>query len=191
LADDAEAIEDRFDATMTAQFSGLLLNPLPSPQDDPAATHESTVDYRLPFDGLWFIGWGGDTLLENYHVAAPDQRHALDILVWKDGGTHSGDGTVDEDSWAYGQQVLAPADGSVVVLEGLPDQTPGTWERIAWPSGRGVPCRRARSRIARISDRRSSRDRDRESSAYVPICERGVVTQAHFSHSRTRFGSSP
>lgn len=107
--------------------------------DDPAADHESAVEYRLPFDGLWHIAWGGSTELENYHIVAPDQRHALDIGVWKDGGVHSGDGTQNTDYWAYGQAVLAPAAGTVVtVVDGQPDETPRETTNIVNPAGNHV-----------------------------------------------------
>ena len=79
------------------EISGFSLSPQLALPDDPAAGYESEVTYRLPFDGLWFVFWGGDTAMENYHVVARDQRHALDILVWKDGGAHSGDGSANED----------------------------------------------------------------------------------------------
>jgi hypothetical protein len=92
---------------------------------DPAATYQSQVLLELPFEGLWFVFWGGNTELENYHVVAPNQRHALDLVIWKDGGTHRGDGTANEDYWAYGQRVLAPAGGTVVTaVDGLADNAP-------------------------------------------------------------------
>ena len=119
--------------TITASFneageiSGLLLAPQTPLPADPAAEYESTVEYRLPFDGLWYVAWGGDTVVENYHVVSRDQRHAFDIMVWKDGATHAGDGSANEDYWAYGQPVLAPAGGTVVTaVDGLPDQAPQT-----------------------------------------------------------------
>lgn len=105
--------------------SGLSLNPQQLLPADPAADHRGEVEYRLPFDGLWHVTWGGNTDIQNYHVTTQDQRHALDILVWKNGATHRGDGSANEDYWAYGQPVLAPAAGTVVtVVDGLPDETP-------------------------------------------------------------------
>jgi len=97
--------------------------PLPA---DPAASSVSSVSYQLPFAGLWLVIWGGDTRMQNYHVVAPAQRHAFDIMIWKDGGTFNGDGTNNEDYWAFGQPLVAPAGGTVVdVLDGIADNTPG------------------------------------------------------------------
>jgi len=107
------------------RVTGLFLRPRASLPTDPNGDYVSSVEYRVPFEGVWYVGWGGRTELQNYHVVAGPQRHALDLLVWKDGATHTGDGTINEDYWAYGQVVVAPADGVVAtVVDGLPDQTP-------------------------------------------------------------------
>lgn len=103
--------------TITPQY------PLP---DDPAAGYESEVTYRLPFDGLWFTYWGGPTELQNYHATTPGQRHACDFVVWNEGATFSGEGSRNADYYAWGQPVLAPADGTIVSVEnGMPDMNPG------------------------------------------------------------------
>lgn len=121
------------------RISSLLLTPPQSLGEDPAANFESDVSYRVPFEGLWFVFWGGDVALQNYHVVAQDQRHALDLVVWKDGGTHQGDGTANEDYWAYGQKVIAPAGGTVVAaIDGLPDNLPQVGSDPANPAGNHV-----------------------------------------------------
>lgn len=106
-----------------ATFSLVPAWPVPA---DPAAGYVSDVTYRLPVDGLWHAFWAGDTELENYHVAYPNQRHAVDLLIWNDGATHAGDGTRLEDYFAWGQVVRSPASGTVVSAEnGMPDMQPG------------------------------------------------------------------
>jgi murein DD-endopeptidase MepM/ murein hydrolase activator NlpD len=95
----------------------------------------SEVPFRLPLAGPILVGWGGDTLGENYHVRYPDQRWAYDLLVAKDGKTHRGDGTNYEDYYCYGLPVLAPADGEVVaVLDGMRD-TPLHSPGVVLPAG--------------------------------------------------------
>ena len=124
------------------RISSLLLRPQTPLANDPAADYESQVSFRLPFEGLWFVFWGGDGELENYHVIAPDQRHALDLVVWKNGGTHDGEGTANEDYWAYGQNVIAPAGGTVVtVVDGLADNAPQMGADPANPAGNHVVIR--------------------------------------------------
>lgn len=110
-------------AGKVASFTVAPQYPLP---DDPAAGYESEVTYRLPFDGVWFTYWGGPTELQNYHAVTPGQRHAYDFAIWNDGATFSGDGARNEDSHAWGQPALAPADGMVVAVENrMPDMSPG------------------------------------------------------------------
>jgi hypothetical protein len=108
---------------IVAMIAGsFMFRVYPSSFDD----KPSEVRFRLPLDGPILVGWGGATPDVNYHVASPDQRWAYDLLVAKDGKTHSGDGTRHEDYYCYGLPVLAPADGQVVaVLDGQPDQPIG------------------------------------------------------------------
>ena len=123
----------------SGQIAGLNFQPVLLLPDDPAAGIEIPVSFRLPFDGLWFVGWGGPDALHNYHVDAPPQRHAYDFLVWKDGSTYSGRGKEVEDYYAYGQPVLAPADGTVVrVVDGLKDVKPQIETDAENPAGNHV-----------------------------------------------------
>lgn len=81
----------------------------------------------LPFKGEWLVFWGGDRAEVNHHVQAPSQRRAADlVIVDKDGKTHRGTGTQLTDYYAYGQEILAMADGEVVtVVDGVPDNMLG------------------------------------------------------------------
>ena len=55
------------------------------------------------------------------------------------GGSHTGDGSAVTDYWAYGQQVLAPAAGTVVeVVDGLPDEVPQTIGDTVNPAGNHI-----------------------------------------------------
>jgi murein DD-endopeptidase MepM/ murein hydrolase activator NlpD len=82
----------------------------------------------LPFKGRWLVFWGGDTRELNQHHDVPNQRFAFDLLgVDEDGNTQRGEGTRNEDFYAFGREVLAPADGTVTeVIEGVRDNTPGS-----------------------------------------------------------------
>jgi murein DD-endopeptidase MepM/ murein hydrolase activator NlpD len=115
--------------------SGVLTSFFGSPQwplpADPATT---SISANLPFDGAWVILWGGDTEFQNYHAVAPQQRHAYDIAIWKNGGTHSGDGTNLEDFYAYGQTVLAPVAGDVVETANAYPDIPTSYAQAADPS---------------------------------------------------------
>lgn len=108
---------------LASDIRTLSYPPLPS---DPAAGFVSEVPFRLPFDGAWLVVWGGDSEFTNYHAVVPAQRHAYDLVVWRDGATFIGDGSRNEQYHAWSQPVLAPADGTVVgVLDGMEDSAPG------------------------------------------------------------------
>ena len=117
--------------TTTVDADGRVIGFLVRP--DPSTEAPSTfLDYqtkaaaRLPFDGTWTVAWGGRTVRQNYHAAYPDQRFAYDILIERDGRTHTGDGSRLADFYCYGQPILAPAAGKVVeAVNDLPDNVPG------------------------------------------------------------------
>jgi hypothetical protein len=112
------------------RVSGFLVRPdTQAPrQEYPSAflDYHMKTKLRLPFRGEWTVFWGGRTLPQNYHAFTRDQRFAIDVLMYKEGRTHAGDGKQCSDYYCYGQAVLAPAAGTVVwAQDGLPDQVPG------------------------------------------------------------------
>lgn len=88
---------------------------------------QNTTKLSLPFNGEWFVFWGGDTKRQNIHRDAPSQRFAFDFgTVDKTGKTHKGDGKKNEDYYAFGKEILAPANGIIIdVIEGVRDNEPG------------------------------------------------------------------
>ena len=119
---------------------------------DPAKDFRSETEFRLPFDGIWLVAAGGPTELQGHHLAAPAQRHASDLFIWKQGATHRGDGSRNEDYWAWGEPVLAPADGTIVaVLDGLEDNTPGVLKPEPHPGGNHVVLKTAAGEFLHIS----------------------------------------
>lgn len=95
--------------------------PLPVPE-------RNSVALRLPFAGQWQTFWGGDTAEVNQHHDAENQRFAFDFVVTDaQGHTHRGTGESNEDYYAFGREVLAPAAGVVTdVIEGVRDNAPGS-----------------------------------------------------------------
>lgn len=93
---------------------------------------------RLPFDGEWFVVWGGRTVEQNYHAAHATQRFAYDLVVMRDGKTHDGDGKSLEQYYCWGRPILAPGAGTVAVaVDALPDLEPGKMDP-ANPAGNHV-----------------------------------------------------
>jgi murein DD-endopeptidase MepM/ murein hydrolase activator NlpD len=92
------------------------------PRDD----YEPSTTLRLPFDGTWWVFWGGRGIEQNYHRASPEQRYAYDFVIRRDGSTHAGGGKRNEDYWCEGEPVLAPAAGTIArAVDGVPENTPG------------------------------------------------------------------
>ncbi len=108
-----------------AEIIGLLVvgrvPALPTPK-------ENQTPLSLPFRGRWFVAWGGDTRKLNQHHDNPGQRFAFDFVVVDERGkTHRGDGKRNDDYYAFGREILAPADGVVTdVIRGVRDNVPGS-----------------------------------------------------------------
>jgi len=107
------------------KVSGILFKehtpPLVTPQMNATAL-------SLPFNGDWYVLWGGDTKEKNYHVTVQNQRAAIDISkLGPDGRRFKTDGKSNEDFYSWGQEVLAPAAGIVTeAIDGVRDNTPGS-----------------------------------------------------------------
>ncbi|WP_157282967.1 M23 family metallopeptidase [Paenibacillus assamensis] len=101
----------------------LMPPPLKFPETD---SYQTKTTFQLPFDGEWFVAWGGHNVIENYHYAYDTQRYALDLIVTKNGKSFKGDGKKNEDYYAFGKKVLSPAGGTIVdVVTDIPDNMPG------------------------------------------------------------------
>ncbi len=114
-------------ATVTGdgQLSGFLIQPA-SEAPSKFLDYKTKADLRLPFNGNWTVFWGGRTLKENYHAVSEGQRFADDILMMKDGVSHSGDGGKNDDYYCFGQPIVSPAVGLVAsVVDGVADNVPG------------------------------------------------------------------
>jgi hypothetical protein len=107
---------------------GLTLRPQQASQ--PATSqfqeYQTRTPLRLPFDGEWYVVWGGRSVDQNYHAAYRDQRFAYDILIRRDGSSHTGDGTQLEQFHCWGQPILAPGAGTVATaVDGMVDHPLG------------------------------------------------------------------
>lgn len=97
--------------------------------DSPHTDYQLQSRLRLPFEGDWFVFWGGRTIEQNYHAIDRGQRFALDFLVLEDGTSHTGEGSRLDQYHCWGRPILAPAAGTVVTAhDGLPDQEIGSMD---------------------------------------------------------------
>jgi murein DD-endopeptidase MepM/ murein hydrolase activator NlpD len=112
------------------QIVGFRFVPPKAPDTLPKTNQ---TQLSLPLRGPWLVGWGGDTRELNQHHDSPSQRFAFDLVgVGNDGKTRRGKGNGNDDYYAFGREVLAPADGQVIkVIEGVDDNAPGSMNRSA------------------------------------------------------------
>jgi hypothetical protein len=118
------ALELKITIDNQGKITGLQFS---SGQDDFNSIRNRT-EMVLPFNGTWMVLWGGDTPQLNQHHAVLNQRFAFDFLVVADLlKTCRDKGVNNEDYYAFGKEVLAPADGTIIdVISGVRDNPPGS-----------------------------------------------------------------
>ena len=110
----------------------------PPPSANRYSDYRDKARLRLPFDGSWFVYEGGREVYQNRYVFSDLDRYSVVFTVLKDGQAFSGDGTRNEQFFCYGQPVMSPADGTVVMtVDKFADNPPGRSEEIM-PSGNRV-----------------------------------------------------
>lgn len=98
---------------------GQIAYPVDRKKVEPAAYISLPVNHEV------IVGWGGDTLKDNYHAWLPLERWAYDLMVMP--------ALVDtpnlEDYGIYGMEIVAPVSGTIVgAYDGYPDEIPNTDE---------------------------------------------------------------
>jgi hypothetical protein len=98
----------------------------------------SQTEFQLPYADEWLVFWGGKDVFLNYHYEYEHIRYAYDFLIMKDGYSYNGDPSRNESYYAFGADVLAPADGEVIaVIDGIADNIPGEMDE-SQPTGNMV-----------------------------------------------------
>ncbi len=136
----------RLDVTVAfdgeGKVGGLFFKPSGGAERKPASTrfadYVTKTQLRLPFDGEWFVFWGGRTIEENYHVIAVDQRFAYDLVVVHDASSHRPDAKDNSGYYCWDSPIYAPAGGVVTEsVDGIEDNVPGVMNRAA-PAGNHI-----------------------------------------------------
>ena len=76
----------------------------------------AAVEIAPPFEGEWLVLQGGNSPLQSHHLAAYNQRFALDLVRLEGGRIFTddpGDANATVHSWE--QPLMSPADGTVIV----------------------------------------------------------------------------
>src|SRR3546814_13291997 len=92
------------------KVAGFGVQPKPQAAPSPHLDYQTRAHLRLPFDGKWYVFWGGHDIEQNYHAASPGQRFAYDLVKRVGGSSHRGDGQALEDYYCWNEKILAPAD---------------------------------------------------------------------------------
>ena len=84
----------------------------------------AVVQFAPPFEGEWLVLQGGQSPLQNHHLAAYNQRFALDLVRLDDGRIFTDEmGNAAVHSWE--QPLVSPVDGAVVVARDRMEDSEG------------------------------------------------------------------
>lgn len=86
-------------------------------------TYRQVNRFSLPFRGRWAVVNGGVEPDTSHSWELIGQRYAYDFVIFDEEGlSYTGDGSKPENYYAFGQEMLAPADGRIaVVRDGVRD----------------------------------------------------------------------
>lgn len=87
---------------------------------------KSETELRLPFSSWWRVMWGGDNRDQSKYFGSRVSHNAREFVISsRFNKTFRNDGKYNQDYFAYGKPVLAPAAGTVVaVINGVADNNP-------------------------------------------------------------------
>ncbi|MBE3555059.1 MAG: M23 family metallopeptidase, partial [Thermicanus sp.] len=97
------------------RLTALLITPLETYSANDGI-YSKTI-FSFPFEGVWFVLWGGTDEVVNYHYKSEQERYAVDFVKMEEGVEFEGTGATNEEYYCYGEPVYAPAEGSVVAVE--------------------------------------------------------------------------
>jgi hypothetical protein len=124
--------------TTEGKIAGLAVRPINKEFPSTKLDYVTKTPLQLPFNGEWFVFWGGRTLAQNHHAVSKSQRFAYDIIIMKNGVSHAGDGKKLTDYYCFGAEITAPAAGQIVwSCDSLPNNEIGQTD-AAHPVGNGV-----------------------------------------------------
>ncbi len=90
--------------------------------------YQTKTNLILPFKGTWLVGNGGQDPEKNSHHREDGPQNQLFAYDFKK--THQGTGEKLLDYEAFGEEVIAPADGVIIqVIDGSIDCLPGERDR--------------------------------------------------------------
>ncbi|MDF7801837.1 peptidoglycan DD-metalloendopeptidase family protein [Pontiellaceae bacterium B1224] len=87
---------------------------------------KNATPMRLPVKNKWRVMWGGDQRNQSKYFGSQVSHHALELVISdRFNITYRNEGKQNEDYFAFGQPVVAPAAGTVVaIIDGVEDNHP-------------------------------------------------------------------
>jgi hypothetical protein len=115
--------------TFTFTGSGTIeefhIKAVPQAADSKDLDYHDKTKLSFPLHGEWTIYQGGRMVSENDHAATKDERFAYEMVMLNTGQMFTHDGATNEEWFAFGQPVLADANGTVVkVMNDYLDNAP-------------------------------------------------------------------
>jgi hypothetical protein len=104
------AVSDEQGGLLGIQLLGLQSHP----DTDQIMTRTA---FAPPFQEDLLVYWGGTNVLDNYHYELEIQRYAYDLFQVVDHFSYSGDPLKNASYHAFGLEIVAPADGTVVSIQ--------------------------------------------------------------------------
>lgn len=86
--------------------------------------YKSEILYSLPFNGSWIVANGGITKETSHSWNICNQRYAYDFYIRENNKTFCNNGKDVTDYLCYGKPILAAADGVVIEIKNLFEDTP-------------------------------------------------------------------
>lgn len=82
--------------------------------------------YQIPFNDRWLTFWGGESIELIHHYGNQSQKFAFDFIkVDENGSFFRNEGRTNEDYFAFGEDIFAPADGIIIeAVDGMRDNAP-------------------------------------------------------------------
>lgn len=114
LATSGYILPDR--VRVTATLSDMEGNSTTATASLPVVKYENKNAYIFPLKGRWYVS--SSSSVRSHHRVRPAHEFALDLMKIGDGGkSFRTDGSRPENYYAFGEDVLAIADGAVVAAE--------------------------------------------------------------------------
>ncbi|MCP4179014.1 MAG: M23 family metallopeptidase [bacterium] len=108
------------------EIEGLNLAPVQTVASKEYTDYTTKTPLALPFNGNWYVYWGGRTVEQNYHAAYKYLQYSYDFVISNNGYTYNGDKLNNESYYAFNQPVYAPADGIIIESRSnVADNIPG------------------------------------------------------------------